>query len=341
MLSVVRKGYFMSHVEKKYYVLADLPLAQYFNSLLSDIELIDWGEFLASTSTQTELAQRIQGLLTYGHPKVDSRLLDLLPNLRIISNHGVGVDHIDLLAARARNIPVAHTPGAVDGATADLAITLMLVTARQVIACNRFANSDQYRQPNFSDQQMLALRGCDVFGATLGIVGLGRIGKQIAKRARGFDMRIMYHRRTRDFQAEQELNAEYADLNSMLDVCDFVILSVPLDSSTHKLIGRAQLQRMKSSAILINVARGGVVDTDALVEALQKGWIRAAGLDVTDPEPLPKGHPLFELDNVTILPHIGSFTEQTRRRMAELTARQLLAGLEGNAIEHDATRPRS
>jgi glyoxylate reductase len=174
----------------------------------------------------------------------------------------------------------------------------------------------------------------------LGIIGLGRIGKQIAKRARGFDMRILYHKRTRDLQAEQEWNAQYADLNSLLESSDFVILSVPLDSSTHKLIGREQLTRMKSSAILINVARGGVVDTDALAEALRNRRIRAAGLDVTDPEPLPKGHPLFELDNVTILPHIGSFTEQTRRRMAELTARQLLAGLEGNAIEHDATRQR-
>lgn len=330
----------MSYPRKKYRVLADLPLADFFHTLLDDIELIHWSALHNEASDKSPLGEQIEGILTYGHPKVDSQLLDQMPNLRIISNHGVGVDHIDLAAARARNIPVAHTPGAVDGATADLAITLMLVTARQVVACNRFANSDAYRQPDFSDQQMLALRGCDVFGATLGIVGLGRIGKQIAQRARGFNMRILYHKRHQDLQAEKELGVEFATLNDLLAAADFVILSVPLDASTSKLIGRDQLSRMKSTAILINVARGGVVDTDALVDALRRRSIRAAGLDVTDPEPLPKGHPLFDLDNVTILPHIGSFTEQTRRRMAEMTARQLIAGLEGRSIEFDATKPK-
>ena len=329
-------------IEKKYCVLADLPLAEYFSPFLNEIELVDWAAFgAASTVGKAQYAQRITGLLTYGHPKVNSALIEELPNLRIISNHGVGVDHIDLRAAQQRKIPVAHTPGAVDGATADLAITLMLVTARQVIPCQRFANSDIYRDPNFSDQHMLVLRGCDVFGATLGIVGLGRIGKQIAKRARGFDMRIMYHKRNRDAHAEQELQVEYLDLDSLLQQSDFVILSVPLDASTYKMIGSEQLRLMKSSSILINVARGGVVDTEALYEALRSRSIRAAGLDVTDPEPLPKGHPLLSLDNVTILPHIGSFTEQTRRRMAELAARQLLAGLEGRPVEFDATKPKN
>ena len=328
----------MSRTERKFRVLADLPLAEYFDSLLGDVELIDLAEFQQRIVANPNSGEGIEGFLTYGHPKVDSKLMDQLPNLRIISNHGVGVDHIDLTAACQREIPVAHTPGAVDGATADLAITLMLVTARQVIACNRFANDDAYRQPGFSDQQMLALRGSDVFEATLGIVGLGRIGKKIAKRAKGFDMRILYYKRNRDLQAEHDLGVQYAELDSLLETCDYVILSVPLNPSTFQLIGRDQLKRMKSTAILINVARGGIVDTAALVEALQNRWIRAAGLDVTDPEPLPAGHPLFSLDNVTILPHIGSFTEQTRRRMAELTAQQLLAGLRGQPIQHDATR---
>jgi len=182
------------------------------------------------------------------------------------------------------------------------------------------------------------LQGCDVFGATLGIVGLGRIGKQIAQRASGFDMRVIYYQRNRNLKAEQDLGVQYAAFDALLEECDFVILSVPLDKTTHRLIGREQFRRMKPSAILVNVARGGVVDTEALVEALRENRIRGAGLDVTDPEPLPQEHPLFSMRNVTVLPHIGSFTEQTRRRMAEMTAVQLLAGLEGRPIVFDATR---
>lgn len=324
--------------EKMFRVLADLPLPEYFVPWLNRFEWVDWAEFMQSSPLQQNVRESIQGILTYGHPHVGSQLLAKLPNLKVISNHGVGVDHIDLDAARARNIPVAHTPGVVDGATADLAITLMLVVARQIIGSARFAKSETYRQPYFSDQQMLALQGCDVFGATLGIVGLGRIGKQIAQRARGFDMQIIYYQRNRNLKAEKELGVQYAELNSMLETCDFVILSVPLDKSTYRLIGREQLGRMKSSAILVNVARGGVVDTEALVDALREHRIRGAGLDVTDPEPLPQDHPLFSMGNVTVLPHIGSFTEQTRRRMAEMTSEQLLAGLEGRPIVFDATR---
>lgn len=324
--------------EKVFRVLADLPLPEYFKPWLNRFEMVDWAEFMRSNLLQQSVGHSIEGVLTYGHPHVGSQLLELLPNLKIISNHGVGVDHIDLDEARVRNIPVAHTPGLVDGATADLAITLMLVVARQIIGSTQFANSEAYRQPYFSDLQMLGLRGCDVFGATLGIVGLGRIGKQIAQRARGFDMQIVYYQRNRNLKAEQDLGVQYADLDSLLEKCDFVILSVPLDKTTYHLIGREQLRRMKSSAILVNVARGGVVDTEALVQALRESRIRGVGLDVTDPEPLPQDHPLFSMPNVTVLPHIGSFTEQTRRRMAEMTSEQLLAGLEGRPIVFDATR---
>jgi glyoxylate reductase len=320
-------------------VLADLPLAEYFAPLLEkSIELFDLGEFQNSTTLQHHLGPKIEGLITYGHPHIDNTILSLLPNLKVVSNHGVGVDHINLDDARARGIPVGHTPGAVDGATADLAITLMLVAARQIIASNQFADSNNYRQPHFSDQQMLALRGCDVFGATLGIIGLGRIGKQIAKRAAGFDMNMLYYKRSRDLSAEATLNIEYMEMAELLHRSDFVIISVPLNASTYRMIGATELEQMKSTAILINVARGGVVDTDALVAALTHKTIRGAALDVTDPEPLPAGHPLHSLSNVTITPHIGSFTEQTRRGMAELTVRNLLAGLQGKRLEFDATR---
>lgn len=323
--------------QKKHWVLADLPLSEYFAPLQVQVELVDLAEFLSNDTNSHRSGEKIEGLLTYGHPKVDEGLLKLLPRLKIISNHGVGVDHIDLRAARDRGIPVAHTPGAVDGATADLAITLMLTTARRIIACHEFAKTSDYRRADFSDQQILSLRGRDVFGATLGIVGLGRIGKQIAKRARGFDMRILYYKRHRDALAENELGVEYSELGPLLRSCDFVIISVPLDASTYHMIGRAELKQMKSTAILVNVARGGVVDTEALIEAIQEGWIGGAGLDVTEPEPLPADHPLLSMANVMVLPHIGSFTEQTRRTMAELTSRQLLAGLNGSPIQFDAT----
>ena len=320
-------------------VLADLPLAEYFAPLLDkEIELIDLSEFQNSAELQQSLGPKIEGLLTYGHPHIDSTLLSLLPNLKVISNHGVGVDHINLADARAKGVPVAHTPGANDGATADLAITLMLVAARKVIASNRFANSEHYRDPRFSDQQILALRGCDVFGATLGIVGLGRVGRQIAKRAAGFDMKVLYHKRNRDLDAEASLHVEYASLDEVLQRSDFVVLAVPLSATTFRMIGSNQFKQMKPNAIFVNVARGGLVDTDALVAALTNKTIRAAALDVTDPEPLPAGHPLHLMANVTITPHIGSFTEQTRRGMAELTVRNLLTGLQGKRLEFDATR---
>jgi len=323
----------------RYHVLADLPLADFFKTLLpSEVELHDLNEFLRSKEVQHACGNKIQGLITYGHPPVAESLLALLPNLKVISNHGVGVDHINLEDARAAKIPVGHTPGAVDGATADLAITLMLAAARQVIRCCDFAKQAAYRSPNFSDQQMLHLRGRDVFGATLGIVGLGRIGKQIAKRATGFDMRILYHKRNRDESAEASLGVHYRSLESLLAESDYVILSVPLDSSTRHLIGTEQLKMMKPSAILINVARGGVVDTDALVSALKDQVIWGAALDVTDPEPLPLNHPLLSMDNVTVLPHIGSFTEQTRYIIAELTVMNLMLGLRSEPLHFDATR---
>ena len=320
-------------------ILADLPLAEYFAPLLDkDIELIDLNDFQNSTELQKSMGPMIEGLITYGHPHIDRATLSLLPNLKVISNHGVGVDHINLDDARALGIPVAHTPGANDGATADLAITLMLAAARQLIASNRFANSDHYRDPQFSDERMLSLRGSDVFGATLGIVGLGRVGRQIAKRAAGFDMRVLYHKRNRDLDAEAALHVEYSTLDELLQRSDFVILAVPLNATTFRMIGSNQFKQMKPNAIFVNVARGGLVDTDALVAALTNKTIRAAALDVTDPEPLPAGHPLHLMANVTITPHIGSFTEQTRRGMAELTVRNLLTGLQGKRLEFDATR---
>jgi glyoxylate reductase len=320
-----------------FHVLADLPLADTFHNFLgADIQFHDLNTFQNNSQLRAQLAPLIAGLVTYGHPKIDEAILEQLPNLRVISNHGVGVDHIDIEAARKRKLQVGHTPGAVDGATADCAMALMLAAARRLVPCEKFARSASYRAQNFSDLDMLHYRGRDVFGATLGIVGMGRIGSQVAKRAAAFDMRIMYHNRNRSQLNEETFNATYNDLPSLLSQSDFVVLCLPLTTSTRNIIGAEQLQMMKPTATLINVARGGVVDTKALVDALKAGTIWGAALDVTDPEPLPPNHPLFDMENVTILPHIGSFTEQTRLRMAELTMFNLREGLNQRPVRFNA-----
>jgi glyoxylate reductase len=177
--------------------------------------------------------------------------------------------------------------------------------------------------------------GREVHGSTLGIVGLGRIGRQIARRAAGFDMTVLYHNRRRRQEVERELGVRYAALEEVLAAADYVVLSLPLSAETRGLIGGAALRKMKPTATLINVSRGPVVDTAALTQALEERWIYAAALDVTDPEPLPRDHPLLRLDNVTIAPHLGSATEQTRQRMAEISVANLLAGLAGQPLVHE------
>ncbi len=262
------------------------------------------------------------GMLTYGHPRVDGVVLDRMPNLRVISNFGVGVDHIDLAAARARGIPVGNTPHILDGATADMTFALLLTAARNVVIGERYA-----RSADFTHYDPSMLIGSEVHGATLGIVGMGNIGRQVARRARGFDMTVLYHNRTRSLPAEAELGVTYATLPDLLQRADYVTLNLPLTAETQAMIGRAQLRQMRPTAWLINVARGGVVDHAALVEALEQRWIAGAALDVTEPEPLPRDHPLLRMDNAIIAPHLGSATRQTRRAMARLTVDNLHAGL--------------
>ncbi|HUR56034.1 MAG TPA: D-glycerate dehydrogenase, partial [Gemmataceae bacterium] len=226
-----------------------------------------------------------------------------------------------------RNIPVGNTPGILDGATADLAFALILAAGRRIVEGDRYA-----RSPAFTHYDPSLLLGREVHGSTLGIIGMGRIGRQVAARARGFGMTVLYHNRTRSDEAEIALGARYAAKGELLATADFVVLTVPLTPETRGLIGRAELALMKRTATLVNVARGAVVDKDALTEALTARRIHAAALDVTDPEPLPRDHPLLKLDNVIITPHLGSATEETRRRMAERSVENLLAGLAGKPL---------
>jgi glyoxylate reductase len=310
-------------------VLADLPLAPALQQMLHRrVALLPWQAACEAG------AERIAAIYTYGHPRVDAALLERLPALRVISNFGVGVDHLDLAAAAERGIPVGNTPGILDGATADMAFALLLAAGRRLVEGARYA-----RGPNFLRYDPSYLLGREVHGSTLGILGLGRIGEQVARRARAFDMKVLYHNRRRRPAAEEGLPARYVSRDELLAASDYVVLTLSLTTQTERLIGRAELARMKPTATLINIARGAVVDTDALTEALASRRIFAAALDVTDPEPLPRDHPLLRLDNVLITPHLGSATEQTRQRMAEVSVENLLAGLSGQPLPFRVVMP--
>jgi len=264
------------------------------------------------------------GLLCMITDAVDEELLGRAPRLKMIANMGVGYNHIDIAAATRRGIPVSNTPGVLTDATADLAFTLILAVARRVVEGDR-----RVREGKFKLWAPFLFLGREVSGKTLGIVGFGRIGRAVARRAAGFGMRVLYHNRSRLTPAEErESPAEYADLNTLLAQADFVSLHVPLSGETRHLIGAAELSRMKPTAYLINTARGPVVDEVALLATLQRGMIAGAGLDVYENEPaLTPG--LADLPNVVLLPHVGSATLETRTAMAAMAARNLIAGLDG------------
>lgn len=303
-------------------VVADGPLPAVFHERLDGlVELLPWSVALEGSP------ETVDALLTYGHPRVDGPMLDRLPGLRLVCNHGVGVDHIDVAAAAARGILVSNTPGVVEPATADLAFALLMASARRVVEGDRYA-----RSPEFTRHDPAFMMGREVHGSTLGILGMGTIGRAIARRALGFDMTVLYHNRRPRPEVERELGVRYADRGELLGGSDFVVLCVPLTDATRGLIGRRELQQMRPTATLINVARGPVVDTEALLEALRAGTIAAAALDVTEPEPLPRAHGLLALPNVVITPHVGSATVATRRRAAELTVANLRACLDGKPL---------
>jgi glyoxylate reductase len=305
-------------------VIADTPLDSTVTGLMAgQVEILPW-----SAATEP-IAPQVQGLYTYGHPLVDAVLLARLPGLKVVSNYGVGVDHIRLPAAKERAIPVGNTPGILDGATADMGMTLLLAAGRRLAEGDRYA-----RSPAFTRYDPGYMLGREIHSSTLGIIGLGRIGQQVARRARAFDMQVLYHNRRRNAAAEAATFANYATFDDLLAQSDYVVLCCPLTDETRGLIGAAAFAKMKPTAILVNIARGPVVDTAALTDALQTRRIYAAGLDVTDPEPLPRNHPLLTLDNVTIAPHLGSATEQTRRQMAEISVENLLRGLRGDGLLH-------
>jgi glyoxylate reductase len=277
------------------------------------------------------LLQKVKGLdalLCLLTDRIDADLMDAIgPQVKVISQMAVGFDNIDIAAATARGIPIGNTPGVLTDTTADFAWALLMAAARRVVEGDKFTRAGQWKTWGPID-----FLGPDVSGATLGIVGFGRIGQGMAKRAQGFDMRILYFDRQRDLEAEQKYGAQFVELDTLLRESDFVSLHTVLSPETYHLMDDVRLGQMKRSGILINTSRGPVVDQAALYRALSSGTIAYAALDVTEPEPIKLDDPLLALDNIIIAPHIASASYQTRDKMATMAAANLIAGLRGERL---------
>ncbi|MBI5670379.1 MAG: D-glycerate dehydrogenase [Chloroflexi bacterium] len=282
-----------------------------------------------------ERSRGVDGLLCMITDRVDAAVMDAAgPQLKVISQMAVGVDNIDLNAARVRGIPVGHTPGVLTEATADLAFALLLAAARRLLEGVEYIRAGRWRT-----WEPKALLGADLNGATLGIIGLGRIGKAVARRAAGFNLSLLAYNPGLAPEEAAAVNARLVDFDILLRESDFISIHTPLTPQTRGLINSAALAKMKRTAILVNTARGPVVDSRALYDALKNGVIAAAALDVTDPEPLPPDSPLLTLPNLLVVPHIGSASVWTRDQMALMAARNLIAGVRGEPLPHAVPKP--
>lgn len=258
--------------------------------------------------------------------RIDVQVMDAAgPSLQVISSYSTGFEHIDVKEATSRGIYITYTADILAEATADLTFALILACARSIVNADRYVRENRWKT-GWSPDLML---GYNVHGATLGVIGLGRIGSAVAKRAKGFDMKILYHNRNRNWQLEAELGAEYANLDELLAQSDFVSIHASLNTGSCHLIDKSKLKLMKKTSFLVNTARGQVVNETDLIKMLRAGQIAGAALDVFEREPLPRSSPLMKMKNVVLLPHIGSATYQTRSKMAEVAAKNLLDVLGG------------
>ena len=271
-----------------------------------------------------QAAREMDGILCLLTDRIDANLINAATRLRVISNCAVGYDNIDVPAATARGVMVCNTPGVLTETTADLAWALIMSAGRRIVEADRYLRAGKWK--SWSPQLML---GQDIHAATIGIIGFGRIGQAVARRAKGFGMEVLYTDSVRQLEAEQTIGAEFAALGDLLRGSDFVSIHTPLAPETRHLIGARELRLMKPTAVLVNTARGPIVDEAALAEALRERRIFAAGLDVFESEPLPQESPLVGLENVVLLPHMGSASVATRGRMARMAAENLVAGLSG------------
>ena len=285
--------------------------------------------------TPEQLADKlagVDGVLTNIMDRVDVGLLKRASSLMVISQLAAGLDNVDVAAASRRGILVGYTPGVLAKATADFGFALLMSAARRIGESERWVRAGHWEM---AFHPMFWL-GTEVHGATLGIIGLGQIGMEMAKRALGFEMKVIYYSRTRKPDLEEEYGLEYVEPHELLSSADFVSLHIPLTPETRHFIGERELRMMKPDSILINLARGPVVDSQALYTALNNKWIRAAALDVIDPEPIPPDDPLLTLENLVITPHIGSASVASRRETCMVAARNLVAGIDGQRLEYCA-----
>lgn len=309
-------------------VVARKPPGPALNHLIAQCDTWLWEE--DRTMPRDLLLEKVreaEGLYVMIFDQVNEELLKAAPHLKVVSTMAVGTDNIDLQACTARGIPVGYTPGVVTEATADLAMTLMLALSRRIVEAAQYVKNRQWK--HWSPTLMISN---DVFGKTLGIIGMGRIGQAVARRARGFDMTILYHSRQPKPEAEEAYGVKYRSFHDLLAESDIIMLILPLTAETRYMINDEAFAKMKPSALLVNAARGAIVDPQALYRALSSGRIRGAALDVTDPEPIPEDDPLLTLDNCLIVPHVGTSTWETRARMTEISVENLLRGLRGKQL---------
>lgn len=287
------------------------------------------GELAVPGDVLLREVRSVDALLSLLTDKIDAVVMDAAPKLRVISNMAVGFDNVDVREATRRKIMVCNTPEVLTETTADFTFALLLAAARRVVEGDRIV-----RARSWKTWGPMILLGQDIHHATLGIIGLGRIGTEVAKRASGFDMKILYYATRRHPDLERRLGIEFADLDTVLAESDFVTVHTPLQPETHHLIGEEQFKKMKRTAILVNTARGSIVDPKALYRALRDRQIAYAALDVTEPEPIPSDDPLLTLDNIVIAPHIASASVATRTKMATMAVDSLIAGVRGETPIH-------
>ena len=316
----------------KAFITRQIPQAG-LDSLASTVDLEVWpGELPPPYETLAEKVRQVDGLLCLLTDRIDRPLMESAqPALKVISQMAVGIDNIDVHAATELGIPVSNTPGVLTEATADFAWALLMAAARRVVEADKLTRAGGWKTwgPKF-------LLGVDIYGATLGIVGFGRIGQAVARRGRGFGMRILYYDRNRDPAAEEATGAAWMPFDGLLDEADFVTIHTSLNAETVHMFGADQFARMKRSAILINTARGPLINQPDLYTALFNRTIAYAGIDVTEKEPISPDDPLLTLDNLVIAPHIASGSHQARTRMALMAAENLLAGLRGEKLPNCA-----
>lgn len=303
------------------------PLLKTFNEKY-EINMWDKEDQPVPRDVLLKEAQEADGLLTMLSDSIDAELFARAPKLKVVSNLAVGFDNIDVVEAKKQGVTVTNTPDVLTETTADLGFSLLMATARRITEAADYIKKDEWQ-----GWEPYLLAGMDIHHKTIGIVGMGRIGEAVARRARGFGMKVLYHNRSRKPEAEKELEALYVSFDELLDTSDFVMSVVPLTSETKDLFNRQAFEKMQDHAIFINISRGGTVVEEDLIEALETGQIKGAGLDVFREEPIGKNHPLLRLKNAICLPHIGSASVETRSAMIELCLDNIHGVLTGSGAK--------